>query len=233
MSKRLLLKLSGEVISGDKNFGISPKVLNRIVSEIVQLKKQNYEIAVVIGGGNIYRGSKLIKEMNFPDYKSHHMGMIGTVINGLALETAIRKKGVKAQNYSAFTVEGITSRFDVEKARDRIGDTVLIFTGGTGNPFFSTDSAAALRAAEIEADLLLKATKVDGVYSEDPEKNPEAEFFKNISYSEYIRRDLQVMDSSSVLICKENQIPIYVFNINKKNNLNLVLNDNTHYTLIN
>ncbi len=233
MSKRLLLKLSGEVLSGDEDFGISPKVLNRIVSEIIQLKNQGYEIAIVIGGGNIYRGSRLIKKMDFPAYKSHHMGMVGTIINGLALETAIRKKGLKAQNYSSFSVGSITPTFDVEKARKSIKDKILIFTGGTGNPFFSTDSAAALRAAEINADMLLKATKVDGVYNKNPEDNPDAEFIKNISYSEYINKNLQVMDISSVIICKENQIPIYVFNINKKNNLSLVLQDNTHYTLIN
>src|SRR6056297_80997 len=232
MATRILLKLSGEILSGKKGFGIQTETLNQIVSEIIEVKNQGYEIGIVIGGGNIFRGSKLIEEMDFPPYKAHHMGMVGTVINGLALETVFRKKGIKAKNYSSFNIEGISTRYNVEKARKEILDKILIFTGGTGNPFFSTDTAASLRAVEMNADFLLKATKVDGVFSSDPVKNDNAKFYPEISYEEYINQNLKVMDHSAVLMCKENKIPIFIFNILKKGNLNLVLKKKSTYTLI-
>ncbi len=219
MYKRLLLKLSGELLAGDQGFGIIPRTLESAVSEIKKCRNAGYEIGVVIGGGNIFRGSALIKNMHFPEPKAHQMGMVGTVINGIALEVALNAAGVKAKNYAAFSVDGIAERFAIDQVLEEITDHVIIFTGGTGNPFFSTDTAAALRASEIGADVLIKATKVDGVYDKDPKKNGDAVRFNDLSYTDCIAKDLGVMDATAIALCRDRKIPILVFDFSSMNNL--------------
>ena len=232
MYSRILLKLSGELLSGEKGFGIDPEALRSAVDEITQIFKKGIQTGIVIGGGNIFRGRALIKDLDFPETKAHHMGMTATVVNGLALETAFRMNGCPAKHYSALGIPGISERFDSDKVMNSITDSVVIFTGGTGNPFFSTDTAAALRAAEIGADVLIKATKVDGVYSSDPLSDPEAVRFDEISYTDYVNRGLQVMDISSVNLCRENKIPIMVFDFSVKGSLMGLIAGKTAHTLI-
>ena len=232
MYSRILLKLSGELLSGEKGFGIDPEALRSAVDEITQIFKKGIQTGIVIGGGNIFRGRALIKDLDFPETKAHHMGMAATVVNGLALETAFRMNGCPAKHFSSFGIPGISERFDSDKVMDTITDSVVIFTGGTGNPFFSTDTAASLRAAEIGADVLIKATKVDGVYSSDPLSDPEAVRFDEISYTDYVNRGLQVMDISSVNLCRENKIPIMVFDFSVKGSLMGLIAGKTAHTLI-
>lgn len=232
MYSRILLKLSGELLSGEKGFGIDSETLQTTVREIIQIFEKGVQIAIVIGGGNIFRGRSLIKDLEFPEAKAHHMGMTATVINGLALETAFRMNGCPAKNYSAFAIPGIARRFDLDDVMGSIEDSIVIFTGGTGNPYFSTDTAASLRAAEIGADVLIKATKVDGVYSSDPVKDPDAVRFDEISYSDYVNKGLEVMDISSVNLCREKDIPIMVFDFSVEGSLKDLIEGKTAHTLI-
>ncbi len=219
MYTRILLKLSGELLSGDQGFGVNPRALESITMQIAACRNAGIEIGIVIGGGNIFRGSALIRNMHFPEPKAHQMGMVGTVINGMALETALRMKGIPAKNYSAFAVDGIAERFFIDRVLEDIHSHVLIFTGGTGNPFFSTDSAAALRATEISAEVLIKATKVDGVYDKDPKNNVNAVRYETITYDDYLLKNLGVMDATAVSLCRERRIPIMVFDFSSMDNL--------------
>lgn len=219
MYTRILLKLSGELLAGEQGFGVNPRALESITAQIAACRTKGIEIGVVIGGGNIFRGSALIKNMQFPEPKAHQMGMVGTVINGMALETALRMRGVAATNYAAFTVDSIAKRFMIDSVLDEIRSQVLIFTGGTGNPFFSTDTAAALRASEIGAQVLIKATKVDGVYNKDPKKHDDAVRFSDISYDDYLAKNLGVMDATAVSLCRDRRIPIVVFDFSSMDNL--------------
>lgn len=223
--KRLLLKLSGESLAGNKEFGIQAQSLQHYAEEIVSVAEKGYEIGIVIGGGNIFRGIDASKG-GFSD-RAHgdYMGMLATVINGMALQSALENAGLKTRLQSAIKMEQICEPFIRRRAiRHLEKGRVVIFAAGTGNPYFTTDSAAALRAIEINADVILKGTRVDGVYDLDPEKFSEAKRFSNVSFDEVFKNQLSVMDMTAFTLCKENDIPIIVFNINEKGNFMRVLN---------
>ncbi len=225
--KRILLKLSGEALMGKRDFGIDPKVLNRYSEEIREVKKLGVEVGIVIGGGNIYRGVENSSD-GVDKVTGDHMGMLATIINGLALQSALEHHSVFTRLQSSITMEEIAEPFIRRRAiRHFEKGRAVIFGAGTGNPYFTTDTAAALRAVELQADVIIKATRVDGVYSADPEKFPKAVRFDQISYSEVLEKDLKVMDLTAITLCKENSMPIIVFNMNKKGNLKrLVLGEN-------
>ncbi|HPJ70395.1 MAG TPA: UMP kinase [Candidatus Mcinerneyibacteriales bacterium] len=232
MASRILLKLSGELLSEREGFGINPETLSRIVSEVSELHNRGLSIGIVIGGGNIFRGRSLIKDLKFPPPKAHHMGMVATVINGIALETALNDAGCPALHFSAFPVGTFAGIYDRDEVLRGLKSHVVILTGGTGNPYFSTDTAAALRAAETGAELLIKATKVDGVYDKDPIRFPDAARFDTITYQEYLRLGLEVMDQSAVSLCRDQKIPILVFDFSQKGNLEKVLTGDLPHTVI-
>lgn len=232
MASRILLKLSGELLSEREGFGINPETLSRIISEVSELHNRGLSIGIVIGGGNIFRGRSLIKDLKFPPPKAHHMGMVATVINGIALETALNDAGCPALHFSAFPVGTFARIYDRDEVLRSLENHVVILTGGTGNPYFSTDTAAALRAAETGAELLIKATKVDGVYDKDPIRFPDAARFDTITYQEYLRLRLEVMDQSAVSLCRDQKIPILVFDFSQKGNLEKVLTGDLPHTVI-
>jgi len=216
---RILLKLSGEALSGDVNHGISDSVLEEYAKQVIDVVKEGCEVAIVIGGGNIFRGLSGTKA-GFDRLKGDQMGMLATVINSLALESAISRLGGNVKVFTSIRMEPVGELYN----RDRVlqamnAGTVCILAGGTGNPFFTTDTAAALRAVEIGADVLLKGTRVDGVYTSDPEKDPKADKFDKISFEEVINRRLKVMDSTAFTMCRENNMPVIVFDMNKPGNL--------------
>jgi len=221
--KRVLLKLSGESLMGDKNFGLDPDILSQYSLDIKSITELGVQVAIVIGGGNIYRG---MNEAETGIERAHgdYMGMLATVINGMALQAGLEKVGVYTRLQSAIKMEQIAEPYirrrairHVEKGR------VVIFGAGTGNPYFTTDTAGVLRAIEIKADVILKGTRVDGIYSEDPEKNPKASKYDQISFSECISKNLRVMDMTAFTLCMENHLPIVVFDMNKPGNLRLVV----------
>jgi uridylate kinase len=229
---RILLKLSGESLAGKGNYGISNSVLEEYAKQVIDVVNKGCEVAIVIGGGNIFRGLSGTAS-GFDRVKGDQMGMLATVINSLALESAIARGGGKAKVFTAIRMEPIGELYN----RDRVLEvmktgTVCVLSGGTGNPFFTTDTASALRAVEIGADVLLKGTRVDGVYTSDPEKNPQAEKFDNISFGEVIDRRLQVMDSTAFTMCRENNLPVIVFNMNKYGNLNKLIDGEKIGTLV-
>jgi len=217
--KRILLKVSGEALMGEKNFGIDSKVLNRYAEEIGELQKAGVEIGIVIGGGNIYRGVEKSSD-GVDKVTGDQMGMLATIINGLALQSALEHHGVFTRLLSPIKLEEIAEPFILRRAvRHLEKGRVVIFGAGTGNPYFTTDTAAALRAVEIKADVIIKGTRVNGVYDSDPEKNPKAFRFQEISYKDVLEKDLKVMDLTAITLCKENKMPIVVFNMNVKGNL--------------
>jgi uridylate kinase (EC 2.7.4.-) len=218
--KRVLLKLSGEAFAGDQGYGIDPNFLEYITAEIKSLVDEGVQLAVVIGGGNIFRGITGL-EIGIDRATGDYMGMLATVINALALQSALeRLRGIPTRVLSAIEMRQVAEPYIRRRAiRHLEKGRVVIFAAGTGNPFFSTDTAGALRAAEISAQLFIKATKVDGIYTEDPVKNPRAEFIDEISYLETINRGIRVMDHTALTLCMENKIPILVLNINKPGNL--------------
>jgi len=229
---RILLKLSGESLAGKGDQGISNSVLEEYAKQVIDVAKKGCEIAVVIGGGNIFRGLSGT-ETGYDRLKGDQMGMLATVINSLALESAITRLGGRAKVFTSIRMEPVGELY----VRDRVLDamknkTVCILSGGTGNPFFTTDTASALRAVEIGADVLLKGTRVDGVYTADPEKDPNAEKFDKISFEEVISRRLKVMDSTAFTMCRENNMPIIVFDMNKSGNIMKVINGDKIGTLI-
>jgi uridylate kinase len=229
---RILLKLSGESLSGDGNNGIDNRVLEEFAKQILDIVAKGCEVAIVIGGGNIFRGLSGT-ESGFDRVKGDQMGMLATVINSLAFESALIKAGVKAKVFTAIRMEPVGELYNRDKVAEAlINRTVCILSGGTGNPFFTTDTAAALRAVEIGADVLLKGTRVDGVYTADPENDPDARKFDNISFEEVIDRRLKVMDSTAFTMCRENNMPIVVFNMNKPGNLMKVVKGTEIGTLI-
>lgn len=213
--KRILLKLSGEALQGDEGFGIDPSILNRIAIEIKELIEMGVEVGVVLGGGNLFRGAKLAKAgMN--RVVGDHMGMLATVMNGLAMRDALHRAEVNAKLMSAFQLNGICDTYNWSEAIKMLREKrVVIFSAGTGSPFFTTDSAACLRGIEIEADVVLKATKVDGVYDKDPVKNADAVLHKALSYEEVIDKELQVMDLAAFTLARDHGMPIRVFNMGK------------------
>ena len=219
--KRILLKLSGEALQGDEGFGIDPSILDRMALEIKELIEMGVEVGVVLGGGNLFRGAKLAKAgMN--RVVGDHMGMLATVMNGLAMRDALHRADVNAKLMSAFQLNGICDTYNWSEAIKMLREKrVVIFSAGTGSPFFTTDSAACLRGIEIEADVVLKATKVDGVYDCDPAKN--ANLYKNLTYAEVIDKELKVMDLAAFTLARDQGLPIRVFNMGKPGALRQVI----------
>jgi uridylate kinase len=217
--KRVMLKLSGESLMGEQEFGIAPEMLTHYAAEISNLVNKGIEVAVVIGGGNIFRGLQA-KDSGIPRVQGDYMGMLATVMNGMAVQSALEKIGVYTRLISAIPMPQIAEPYIRRRAvRHLEKGRVVIFSGGTGNPYFTTDSAAALRATEINADVILKGTRVDGVYNADPEKDPDAIRYNIISFDRVIKEGLKVMDMTAFTICQENNIPIIVFDINGEDNL--------------
>jgi len=230
--KRILLKLSGEALMGDDSFGVNPDTVNKIVDEIKQAKLLGIEIAIVIGGGNIFRGAAL-GTAGMDRATADYMGMLATVMNALALQDAMKHAGLVSRVQSAINIDQVVEPYIRGKAIQYLEDKkIVIFAAGTGNPFFTTDTAAALRAMEISADIMIKATKVDGIYSSDPIKDKNAKLFSSISFDEVINKNLKVMDATAFTLCRDQQLPIAVFNIFKKNALNNVLIGKQEGTLV-
>lgn len=222
--KRILLKLSGESLMGDKQFGIDNNRLNVYAKEIKEVVQQDVEVAIVIGGGNIFRGIQA-EEGGMERTQGDYMGMLATVINSMALQSALEAIEVKTRLQSAIEMKEIAEPFIKRRAvRHLEKGRVVIFGAGTGNPYFTTDTAASLRAIEIEADVILKGTRVDGIYTADPEKDPSAKKYQTISFEEVYQKGLNVMDMTAFTLCKENQLPIIVFDMNKPGNLRKVVN---------
>ncbi|MEY3202695.1 MAG: kinase [Pseudomonadota bacterium] len=230
--KRILLKLSGEALMGDDAYGINRETVSRIVAEVAEISALGVEIGVVIGGGNIFRGAALGAE-GMDRATADYMGMLATVMNALALQDAMRKAGINARVQSALNIEPVVEPYIRGKAIRYLEEgRVVIFAAGTGNPFFTTDTAAALRGREIEAEIVLKATKVDGVYTADPLKDPTATRFARISFDEAISRDLKVMDATALALCREQRLPINVFSIFKEGALKRVVTGQDEGTLV-
>lgn len=218
--KRVLLKLSGESFSKPGEFGIDGEKLISIAERIKGICKLGPDIAVVVGAGNILRGENFSKITHIPQNTADYMGMLATIINACALQETLEKLGQPTRVLSAIEVSAICEKFIRRRAlRHLEQQRVVILAGGTGNPFFTTDTCAALRASELGSDLIIKATKVDGVYSEDPEKNPEAEFFDTLSYDQVLTQNLKIIDHAAISLCRENNIPIIVLNIFKEGNI--------------
>jgi uridylate kinase len=217
--KRIILKISGEVLVGEEQYGISPQVLNEISREIKDVKDRGVQVAVVVGGGNLFRG--VDADAKGMDRASvDYMGMLATVINSLAFQEALERTGMHTRVQSAIEMRQLAEPYIRRRAiRHLEKGRVVIFAGGTGNPYFSTDTAASLRAMEIGADALLKATKVDGVYDSDPEKNTDAMRFDRLSYIDVLKKNLKVMDATAISLCMDNQLPIIVFNMRVKGNI--------------
>ncbi len=213
--RRILLKLSGEALMGDDESGVNPAVIERIAGEIGELIKIGVQVALVVGGGNIFRGAQLA-EAGVERVTADHMGMLATIINALAMQDALEKLGMHARVMSAVKVNQICEDYIRRRAiRHLEKGRVVVFAAGTGNPFFTTDSAASLRGIEISADAVFKATKVDGVYSSDPNKDPEAEFYRLLSYDRVLAEKLNVMDATAIVLCRDNHMPLRVFNITR------------------
>ena len=230
--KRILLKVSGEVLAGDQSFGIEPKFLNQMADQISAAAKAGTQIAIVIGAGNIFRGMQVAAD-GTDRVTADLMGMLGTVINSLALSSAISRGGVKSKVFSALTMPSVADSFTARAAKAAMDDGfVVVCAGGTGNPFFTTDTAAALKAIELDCDVLLKGTKVDGVYTEDPKKNPKAQRFETISHEEVISRDLRVMDTAAFALARDNGLPIIVYALDDKEGLMGVLAGRTTSTRV-
>ena len=230
--KRILLKLSGEALLGDQQFGVDPKVLVYLAKEIKSLTDKGVEVGIVIGAGNIFRGEGLA-ESGIDRVTGDHMGMLGTIINALAIQDALEREDIVARVMSALKVNEVCEDYIRRRAiRHLEKGRVTIFAAGTGNPYFTTDSAASLRAVEIEADLLVKATRVNGVFSEDPMVNQKAEHFEKISYDDFISKGLKVMDTTSIVMCKENNLPVQVYDISSKNALLQIVQGKNVGTLI-
>lgn len=218
--KRILLKLSGESLMGDGQYGIDPSILEQYAEEIREVTELGVEVAIVIGGGNIFRGVQGVQGGLVDRAQGDYMGMLATVINAMALQGALEKKEIKTRLLSAIKMEQICEPFIRRRAiRHLEKGRVVIFGAGTGNPYFTTDTAASLRAVEIEADLILKGTRVDGVYTADPEKHSDAVKYEDVSFSEVYEKNLNIMDLTAITLCRENKLPILVFDMNKKGNL--------------
>lgn len=222
--KRILLKLSGEELTGKEGFGIDPKVLDRMALEIGQLVGIGVQVGLVIGGGNLFRGSAL-NAAGMDRVTGDHMGMLATVMNALAMRDALERTNISSQVMSSILMSGVVEQYDRRRAIRYLRDgDVVIFAAGTGNPFFTTDSAACLRGIEIDADVVLKATKVDGVYSADPILDPEAKLYSNLTYDEILDKKLGVMDLTAICLCREHNMPLRVFRMSKAGALlNLVV----------
>ena len=230
--KRILLKLSGESLMGNGEYGIDSRMLSKYANDICAIIKEGVEVAVVIGGGNIYRGIQS-EGAGFDRIQGDHMGMLATIINGMALQSALESIDVETRLLTAIRMEQVAEPYIRRKAMRHLQKgRVVIFGGGTGNPYFTTDTAGALRAIEIEAKIILKGTRVDGVYSDDPEKTPSARRYEVISFDEALQKKLSIMDLTAFTLCQENNLPIEVFNMNVEGNLTKVCKGENIGTLI-
>lgn len=229
---RILLKLSGESLMGDRSFGLDPKMLEQYSADIKTITDLGVQVAVVIGGGNIYRGMNEA-ETGIERAQGDYMGMLATVINGMALQSALEKTGVKTRLLTAIKMEQVAEPYIRRRAiRHLEKGRVVIFGAGTGNPYFTTDTAGSLRAVEINADVILKGTRVDGIYTADPEKDPNATRYEKLSFSEVISQNLKVMDMTAFTLCQENKLPIIVFDMNTTGNLQKVVEGKNIGTLV-
>ena len=230
--KRILLKLSGEAMVGNEGLGIDPAILDRTVQEIKELVDLGVQVGLVVGGGNIFRGQTLAKAgMN--RVAGDHMGMLATVMNGLALRDSLQRHNVPATLMSAIALQGVCDTYNYGKAMELLeAGNVVIFSAGTGNPFFTTDTAACLRAIEIQADVVLKGTKVDGVYSADPMKDPNAEFYPELDYQTVLQKELQVMDLTAFTLARDHRLPIRIYNMGKADVLKKVVQGEPEGTLV-
>ncbi|HXH02774.1 MAG TPA: UMP kinase [Candidatus Competibacteraceae bacterium] len=231
--KRILLKLSGEALMGDADYGIDPQTIGRIADEVAELNRMGVQIGMVIGGGNLFRGAGLA-QAGMDRVTADHMGMLATVMNSLAMQDALEQRGVFARVMSAIRINQVCEDYIRRRAiRHLEKGRVVIFAAGTGNPFFTTDSAASLRAIEINADIMLKATKVDGVYSADPVKVPTAQRYESLTFDEALDRRLEVMDATAIVMCREHSMPLKVFNIYRSGDLvRVVCGDNVGTTVL-
>jgi uridylate kinase len=230
--KRILLKLSGEALTGTEGYGIDPKILDRMAREVGQLVGIGVQVGLVIGGGNLFRGAAL-HAAGMDRVTGDHMGMLATVMNALAMRDALERSNISSSIMSAIPMSGVVDHYDRRKAIRHLGQgDVVIFAAGTGNPFFTTDSSACLRAIEVEAELVLKATKVDGVYTADPVKNPDAVRFERLSYDEVLDRKLGVMDLTAICLCRDHHMPVRVFAMDKAGALLSIVMGGDEGTLI-
>jgi uridylate kinase len=222
--KRILLKLSGESLMGDQNYGIDTNRLNDYAEQITSIVTQGVQVGIVIGGGNIFRGLSGATQ-GFDRVKGDQMGMLATVINSLALNSALQAAGTKTKVLTSIRMEPVGEFYSKDKAIEALeSGSVVIISGGTGNPYFTTDTASALRGIEIEAEIMMKGTRVDGIYSADPEKDPKATKYEKISFDEIYTKNLRIMDLTATTLCKENNLPLLVFNMDQKGNLQKVVN---------
>ena len=221
--KRILLKFSGESVAGNDEHGIDPKILDQMADSVKSCRDLGTEIGIVIGGGNLFRGEKLNKA-GMDRVAGDHMGMLATVMNGIALRDALERAGIKTRVMSAISMSGIVEHYDRRLAIQLLSDGfVVIFTAGTGNPFFTTDTAGCLRAIETQSDLMLKATRVDGVYDSDPEINKDAKLFDELTFDEAITKNLKVMDATALTLARDHKLPIKVFNVNQQDALKNII----------
>lgn len=229
---RILLKLSGEALMGDAQFGIDPSVLDRMAADIQEVVNMGVQVAVVLGGGNLFRGS-VLSQAGLGRVTGDHMGMLATVMNGLALRDALERIDLPSRIMSAIPMMGVVDPYNRRKAVTHLrNNRAVIFVAGTGNPFFTTDTAACLRAIEVDADVVLKATKVDGVYSEDPVINPKATFYSELTYDDVLQGDLKVMDLNAICLCRDHNMPLRVFNMLEPKALKAILSGETVGTTI-
>ena len=230
--RRILLKLSGEALLGESSYGIDPKVLQRIAVEIAEVANFGVQVGVVIGGGNIFRGATLAAA-GLDRASADYMGMLATVMNALAMQEALEREGIYCRVMSALKINQVCEDYIRRRAiRHLEKGRVVVFAAGTGNPFFTTDSAASLRAIEVNADIMLKATKVNGVYSADPVHHADARFYDRLSYDEVLDRRLEVMDTTAIVMCRDHNIPLRVFNINQAGSLQRIVNGASEGTLV-
>lgn len=230
--KRVLVKLSGEALMGDLDYGIDSTMLARVATEVAEVVNMGIEVALVIGGGNIFRGAGLVQS-GIDRVTGDHMGMLATVINSLAMQDALEKQGLNCRVMSAVKINRMCEEYVQRRAiRHLEKGRVVIFAAGIGNPFFTTDTAGCLRAVEIGADSVLKATKVDGVYDSDPVKNPDAVRYESLSYDEVLEKNLQVMDATAIVLCRDNNLPLRIFNLNTTGVLPAVMKDKTIGTTV-
>ena len=231
--KRILLKLSGEALMGDDNYGINPAVMEHVVSEILEVVRSNVEVAIVIGGGNIFRGMTSSENNQIDRATADYMGMLATVMNALALQDAMKHKDLESRVQSALRIDQVVAPYIRGKAIRYLEEgKVVIFAAGTGNPFFTTDTAAALRGLEMSVDIVLKGTKVDGVYSSDPKVFPNAKRYQSLSFDEAINKNLKVMDATALTLCRDQKLPLNVFSIFKAGALKRVVEGANEGTLI-
>ena len=230
--KRILLKISGEVLAGTKEFGIDPEITNQLAQQIIHIYNQNIEVSIVIGGGNIFRGMAVAAE-GMDRVAGDYLGMMATIMNSVAMQSALEKSGCDSRVMSALSITQLAEPYIRRRATRHLEKgRIVIFAGGTGNPYFTTDTAAALRAIEINADVIIKGTKVNGVYSDDPIKNPNATKYDFLSYKQVLDQELRVMDMTAITLCKENKLPIIVFDIKSKTGLHDIVNSKLVGTIV-